>query len=425
MPFKLYQGEINDKNIVQPKGTKTVFIVGTAKDVGFSLDPPSSGSGAAKPAGQTVSHIPIYVNEAGRDVNVTWDGTANTQPPSSNPRTQPSSVATPGPGDWLVTPAFGNIKDFRISGSEIEEDIPKKWQSGTSIKFTTTRCGLDTYIVTYRFAQAGKSQYDHVVVSVRKRLKTHLFEMKKSATSSDTITDFRGPIAEVQSVLSTKFGIDLEFANDKIEPEKITNFQAIRTQSQLTAMLPRLTAPGRDLWINVVNGIRGPEDGWGGHAGVHVEIDKALKAKTAYESWENSWNQAQRTMTKEEWAQRTFPSNPEERKLALQMADGVVTVADIFSLTLLSLLFHETGHALGLVPGDEMGGGIQQTNWRDPSHPDHCGTKTCVMYWESAVGSHGFAAQLTKDDPFTHDKEFFCMIYLFACDLSDIRRYPQ
>lgn len=307
MPFKVYQGEIDDKNIVQPKGTKTVFIVGTAKDVGFSLEPPSSsGSGAAKPAGQTVSHIPIYVNEAGRDVNVVWDGTANTQPPVSNPRTQPGSVATPAPGDWFVTPAFDNIKDYRISGADIEEDIPKKWQSGTSVKFTTTRCGLDTYIATYRFAQAGKTQYDHVVVSVRKRLKAHLFEMKKSATSSDTITDFRAPLAQVQSILSRTFGIDLEFAKNKIEPEGTTNFQATRTQNQLKAMLPTPTAPGRDLWINVVNGITGTEDGWGGHASAHVEINKALKSKTAYESWEQSWNAAQRTMTKEQWVDRNF-----------------------------------------------------------------------------------------------------------------------
>ncbi len=107
------------------------------------------------------------------------------------------------------------------------------------------------------------------------------------------------------------------------------------------------------------------------------------------------------------------------------MADGLITPDEMAALNLRNLLLHEVGHALGLVPTSGKAGGLAQDKWHDAGHPGHCGTKTCVMYWQNGLAGVGFAAQLKKDAPFEHPKEFDCMVYLFACDLSDVRKLPN
>lgn len=434
MGFTVYQGEVKDTNklTIAPSSQK-VGVSGTGDKTSVTLNP-ADGQGAGKTATQPADGATIFINEGGatgRQVVVAWDGTTAT-PGAATPRSKPATVAPPPPGQWMVTQDGGNIRDSKLDGDFLAT-TPKGWQSGPSVTFTTSMCGLDNFIVTYRYAQAGKDQLAHVVVTVRKRIQCHLFEMKKSSGATDTIDDFRAALTYAQGVFE-KYGIDLVFPGDKVAPEGTLNYANSLTQTQLHALIPASKAPGRkptDLWIGVVHAINGHEDGLGGQSQVFVEVKKNADAKKAYDSWVSDWQSASRSKTVEEWSKK-YPRD--EQKLARQLANEVVTPDSISLLNRQRLLVHEIGHALGLVPTDGKAGGSDQSSWEDSTHTGHCSEKSCVMYWESGFASLGFEGEMNKASPFSHvpnyglfDKndEKDCMLYLRAADLSDLRNLPK
>jgi hypothetical protein len=168
--------------------------------------------------------------------------------------------------------------------------------------------------------------------------------------------------------------------------------------ADVEAVVPVSSGKPTDLWINVVNEINGTEDGFGGQSRVHVETKKNLDAKKAYESWVADWRSVTGRKTKEDWLKKF---KPEERPLALQLANEATTPDDISNTNMKSLLVHEIGHALGLVPKDDKAGGIEDLGWEDSGHPGHCRTNACVMFWTSGSAQLGLAAQLRESAPYS------------------------
>jgi hypothetical protein len=428
MGFKVYQGAVNAANkLAVAVGKQSVAISGSGDKITVALNPPKD----AKVTRQAGDGVIAFINEGGRDIIVEWDASAGAAPVAAPRGGKTTTVATPPPGQWLVTKDSDNISDGKLDGA-FQAKTPSGWQNGSSVKFTTSMCGLDNFVVTYRYTAGGKQQLAHVVVTVRKRIHCHLSEMKKSASSADTFDEFRAPIAYAQRILGG-FGIDLEFKDGKIEPEKVTPFAGPRNGTQLRGMIPDANAAGRKpthLWINVVDAINGPEDGLGGQSQVHVERKKNAAAKAAYESWVADWqNSRSRGVSKDTWVNRRPQA---ERKLARELASEAVTPDDISLLSKKMLLLHEIGHALGLVPMDSKAGGDDQGNWED--HGGHCSETTCVLFWQSGFASVTLTAQLNESTPFTHiptmgprDKndEKKCNLFMRACDLSDLRNLPS
>ena len=428
MSIKVYQSQEAETTLLPVKGKSPVFTLGSG---GFQLTPPSAKD--KKPVSQPADEVVAYVNEIanGRKIIVVWDPPAGSPPSIATPRTQPTTVAT-SPGDWLVTPDSDNILERKID-SAFQSQLPSGRVSQPKVSFITSMCGMDAFIATYRSIQSGKQRLDHVIIRVRKRIHCHLIEMKRTNDPKEThsIDDFRAPLAKAQQLFD-RFGIDLVFRDDKIEPERLTQFFETRTEAQLKAMLPEAQKASQKpthLWINVVSKIKGrrghEEDGLGGMSQVHVEIQKNLDAKKAYESWRESWQQSKDHMTSDQWLRRF---KTEDRKLAKEIAMEVITPESISTLNLNTLLVHEIGHALGLVPTDGKAGGVDQSSWHDSDNSGHCVTKTCVMFWKAGSSTLGFEAQLGSHEPFNHVPEFMgtkndevaCNLFLRACDLSNL-----
>ena len=432
MGFKVFQGQESDANLLPVHGKSQVFAVAGK----FQVEAPKADKGA-KPVSQAADEMVAFINEdaKGRTIIVLWEAAAGAQPTVASPRTQTTTVAT-SPGDWLVTPDKDNVEDTRIDGA-FQAKLPSGRQPGQKVTFTTSMCGLDQFIVTYRSIQSGKTRLDHVIIQVRKRIHCHLFEMKRSARGSDTIDDYRDALAAGQKFFADNFGIDLVFpGNGKIVPEGTTPFVATRNKGQLPAMIPAANASSRkptDLWINVVHAITGDIIGLGGKSMVSVEVKDLLDGKKNREGWVANWHAFEaaaknRMVFPETWVKEQFhPAlQGDERQLALNLADGRTTPERLFQREMLNTLLHEIGHALGLVPTNEMAGGVAQSNWRDAAHSLHCATQSCIMFFEAETAQLGVTFRIGDQKPFDHsmDAPEQCTLFLKACDLSDLRRIP-
>jgi hypothetical protein len=157
MGFKVYQAEVKDTNRLAASAQKSeVFVSDSADKIAVVLTAPQ-GKSDAKPVKQTIDSFTVFINEKGtrgRNVIVQWDSSSSAQPPVAAPRDQPTTVATAPPAQWLVTKDDDNIKDNKIDAA-FQAVTPSGWQTGTSVKFTTSMCSLDNFIVTYRYTLAG------------------------------------------------------------------------------------------------------------------------------------------------------------------------------------------------------------------------------------------------------------------------------
>ena len=440
MGLKVFQGEAKDVNLRTATQDGKVLIDSKNAKQPFKLpEKPAPGEQPSNLPSQAADKAAVFINEdQGRDVIVQWDGTVNTKAQGSASRTTPVTVGTPSPGEWLVTPDAVNVENALLDGA-FQATVPQGWQPGASVKFTTSLCGLDSYIVTYRFTLGGKQQLQHVVVTARKRLKCHLFEMKSTSNPKDpsTLDDYRSALAQTQSFYADNFGIDLVFpAAAPFTPEDTTLFAGARSKNQLYNMIPAAHSPSRpprDLWYNIVASIQGGEVGWGGSSLVSVDVNKMRKDLQAHEDWLTSWKQYQNSkrneiVLPEHWVGGFHPPlQGAEKDLALALANGTISPRDFIQKRMFLTILHETGHALGLVPSNEEAGGIHQMGWKDTAHALHCEKNSCAMYWEADEAQLGFGLRMGEDTPFDHPMLFFklenCTLYLRACDLKDIRHF--
>ena len=445
MGFRVYQGIEQDANEIQVLHDGKVFLT-NKKNAPFRLKPsePVQGEQPEVLPSKPADRVAVFVNEdPGRDVIVKWDATTGTPPQVATARTQQVAAAVPGVGEWQVVSDWDNVDNDPIDAA-YQAKLPNGWQSGPSVKFTMSLCGLDSFIVTYRFTQGGRQQLQYVIVTVRKRLHCHLFEMKRSARAVNTGTfdEYRGPLGKARQFLSERFGIDLVFPdNGAILPEGTTSFLGPQTKDQLYRMIAPAHAsnrPPRHLWFNVVDSIHGHEIGWGGSSLVSLDVSKLKNEGREKAQWLDSWRAYEKTnypdADEQAWVDSAF-KNPRlsggERDTALALARGHIDPAGIVQMAMYTTALHEIGHALGLVPLNEQAGGNHQSGWgeTDRNHKGHCAKVSCAMFWRADSEQNGLGIRIGPYEPFDHDTSSLhmdgCFLFLRACDLQNIRRLPQ
>src|SRR5215831_9907839 len=112
MAFKVFQADVKDANLLTATAQKSdVFVSGSGDKIAVGLTAPQDKSDP-KAVKQTVDSFTVFINEQGtqgRNVIVQLDSSSSAQPPVAAPRDQPTTVATPSSGQWLVTKDDGNI----------------------------------------------------------------------------------------------------------------------------------------------------------------------------------------------------------------------------------------------------------------------------------------------------------------------------
>jgi hypothetical protein len=438
MTFKIFQGDEQDANLLTSAPVGTVLI--DANNPNQPISVPHKLEFGDKPSTlpkESADSVVVFINEEkGRDLIVKFEGQVDKRPAAAVPRTQQVTIGTPGPGYWRVTADSQNIDESLLDAAFVAT-IPKGWQSGVSAKFKLSMCGLDSFIVTYRPGQDAKQQR-HLIVTVRKRLKCHLFEMLASAAKNSVATfdRYRNVLPDAQTFFSDHFGIDLVFpSGPTLTPEGTTSLVNARSNAQLYTMIPAAHSAGRpqrDLWFNVVASIKGDLLGVGGNSLVSLNSKQLDQILQDHEKWVTSWEQFDKTRDgalPETWVKQSFhpPLVGDEREIALKLARHTITPAQYVQKTMFTILLHEIGHALGLVPANEEAGGNRQSGWKDNAYKGHCSKETCVMFHEAEDASLGFSIRLGDVMPFDHSMSFMhmeaCTLYLRACDLSDIRHF--
>ncbi|MCI0406334.1 MAG: hypothetical protein L0Y74_07715 [candidate division Zixibacteria bacterium] len=369
----------------------------------------------------------VFVNERGRNITVGFFG-PGPLPTVFPPRDSRISVVLPR---WHIQPHRDNVPEDRVD-QPFRAGFPQQPQTGTSVTFKTSLCGLDTYQVSH----FGIEPEPFIFIEVRKRIRCQYFEMDRPnplpAPEGPTFNELRPHLQRARDFFADNFGIDLTFSQDAIQPDRTLSLQPPRTQNQLDTMLPpQNQRQPRELFILAVRRITPPEVGWGGRSMAAVSIQNWLDELQSNRQWVAGFAQFQRQQGRiggeNDFLNQQGVQDPGVRRFLLQLLRGLTTPESVFNKGLFSTLLHEIGHALGLVPTNEMAGGMDQSPWRDGAHQNHCNTDSCVMWWEAELAQQGFQLRIGEETPFDHSMDLptRCTLYLFACDLSDIRHFPQ
>ena len=296
--------------------------------------------------------------------------------------------------------------------------------------FKTSLCGTDTYMVEHNFEGPGVACLSNTELTVRKKITCHYWETRKRRGNA-TYSELR-PAVQFAAQFYRAVGIDLDFGEQGVSPQRVLRYQGGRTWNQLQSLLPNQRQRGpRQLWIIPVPWLAGTT------AQGQASYSLATVSVTGLRNWTNrqmntlreNWQrwQAQTGMRSPRmWAS----SSGNDGDFCTQLVDGTMTNQRAIEAASALFVIHEIGHCLGLVPSDKSVGGRERSDWCEVGDDAHCRWPGCAMQpeqnWstvESAASNILKARAQTSTKNLTQLLCHHCLEYLKACDLQDIRNY--